>query len=101
MPKTVIYIAAAFLFVGVLPLPHGYYMLLRFVACAVFAWAAYITYEKKVEVLPWVFGILAIAFNPIVKIHFPREVWGVVDLCSGLFLLVTSNKIQSNEKQSA
>ena len=69
------------LFIGVLPLPYGYYMLLRFVACAVFVWAAFITYENNEEVLPWVFGILAIVFNPIIKIHFPKELWAVIDLC--------------------
>lgn len=100
MPKSVIYIAAGFLFVGVFPLPYGYYMLLRFIACAVFAWAAYITYEQNEDLLPWVFGILAIVFNPIIKIHFPKEVWAVVDFCSGVFLLLVSKKIQSNEKQS-
>lgn len=100
MPKIVLFIAAGMLFVGVLPLPYGYYMLLRFIACAVFAWAAHVTYEKNEEVLPWVFGILAIVFNPIIKIHFPKEVWAVVDFCSGLLLLLVSKKIISNEKQS-
>lgn len=99
MPKSALFIAAGMLFAGALPLPYGYYILLRFVACGVFAWAAYITYEKNEEVLPWVFGILAIVFNPIIKIHFPKEIWLVVDLCSGMFLLFMSKKI-SNDKQS-
>ena len=100
MPKAVIFIAAGMLFVGVLPLPYGYYMLLRFVACGVFAWAAFITYEKNEEVLPWVFGILAIVFNPLIKIHFPKEQWAVVDFSSGLLLLLVSKKLISNEQES-
>ena len=100
MPKAVLYIAAGMLFVGVLPLPYGYYMLLRFVVCGVFAWAAFITYENKEEVLPWVFGVLAIVFNPIIKIHFPKELWAIIDFCSGLFLLFVSKKIVSNEQKS-
>jgi len=100
MPKAVIFIAAGMLFVGVLPLPYGYYMLLRFVACGVFAWAACITYEKNEEVLPWVFGILALVFNPLIKIHFPKELWAVVDFSSGLLLLLVSKKLISNEQES-
>ncbi|WP_419588687.1 DUF6804 family protein [Thiolapillus sp.] len=29
MPKVILFIAAGMLFIGVLPLPYGYYMLLR------------------------------------------------------------------------
>ena len=83
---------------GAFPLPYGYYMLLRVVACGVFAWAAFITYEKNEEVLPWIFGILAILFNPIFKIHLPKELWAVVDVCSGILLLTVSKKLLGNEK---
>lgn len=99
MPRAVIFIAAGMLFIGVLPLPYGYYMLLRFVACGVFAWAAFITYEKNEEVLPWVFGILAVVFNPLIKIHFPKELWAVIDFCSGLFLLLISKSLLTNEQK--
>ena len=99
MPRVVIFIAAGMLFIGVLPLPYGYYMLLRLVACGVFAWAAFITYEKNEEVLPWVFGILAVVFNPLIKIHFPKELWAVIDFCSGLFLLLISKRLLTNEQK--
>lgn len=98
LPKPLIYIAATLLFLGALPLPYGYYMLLRFVACGAFAWAAFITYENNEEVLPWVFGILAVLFNPIFKTHLPKELWAVVDVCSGVFLLAVSKKLLGNER---
>lgn len=101
LPKPLIYIAAALLLLGALPLPYGYYTLLRLLACAVFAWAAFITYEKNEEVLPWVFGILAILFNPIFKIHLPKELWAVVDVCCGILLLAVSKKIAANENENA
>ena len=98
MPKPLIYIAASLLLLGASPLPYGYYMLLRFVACGVFVWAAFITYEKNEEVLPWVFGVLAVLFNPIFKIHLPKELWAVVDVCSGILLLAVSKKLLGNKK---
>lgn len=98
MPERLIYITTGLLFLGALPLPYGYYMLLRLVACGVFAWAAFITYERNEEILPWVFGILAMMFNPIFKIHFPKELWAVIDVCSGVFLLLASKKFTRQEE---
>jgi hypothetical protein len=97
MPKSVLFITAGMLFIGVFSLPYGYYTLLRIVACAVFTWAAFITYEKNNEdLLPWIFAILAIVFNPIIKIHLPKEVWALIDFCSGLFLILVRKRILSN-----
>lgn len=98
MPVAPIYIVSAMLFIGIAPLPYGYYMLLRLVACCVFAWAAYISFERNENVLPWIFIVLAIVFNPIIKIYFPKEMWAVIDFCSGLFLVLIRNKIQENDK---
>lgn len=98
MPVAVIYIAAAMLFLGAAPLPYGYYMLLRLVATGVFVWAAFIVYEHGHKSLPWVYGVLAILFNPLLKVHLPKEVWAVVDVGSGILLLVTSKKILARKK---
>lgn len=94
MPKIVIYITAGFLFFGILPLPYGYYTLLRIIVCGVFAWAAYISYEKNQTMLPWVFVLLALIFNPIIKVYLPKEVWAIINLFSGLLLILVSKKIQ-------
>ncbi len=94
MPVAVIYIAAGMLFVAVFPLPYGYYILLRLVATGVFAWAAYVAYTKQEKILPWVFGLLAFLFNPIIKVHLPKELWAVVDVGCGILLLAVKRKIE-------
>lgn len=96
MPTAVIYICAAMLFIGAASLPYGYYMLLRLVAFGVFAFAAYVAYEKKKTALPWVYGFMALVFNPIVKIHFPKEMWAIVDIAAGLLLLATAKAVRTN-----
>lgn len=96
MPVAVIYAAAAMLFLGAAPLPYGYYMLLRLVACGVFAFAAFIAFDRKHKVLPWVYGFMALVFNPIIKIHFPKEMWAVVDIASGILLLATAKAVKAN-----
>lgn len=96
MPVAVIYTCAAMLFIGAAPLPYGYYTLLRLVAFGVFAYAAYLTHEKKSKALPWVYGFIALVFNPVVKIHFPKEMWVVVDIAAGLLLLATAKQLKAN-----
>jgi hypothetical protein len=96
MPTAVIYICAAMLFVGATPLPDGYYMLLRLVACGVFTFATIVSFDRKHKTLPWVFGLLALLFNPIIKVHLPKEAWAFVDVAAAILLLVTAKAVRSN-----
>ena len=93
MPVAPIYIVSALLFLGAAPLPYGYYMLLRLAACGFFIWAAVITYEKKSQYLSWVFVLLALLFNPIIKVHFPKELWAAIDVAAAVFVLVVRKKL--------
>lgn len=94
MPAPVIYICAAMLFLGAAPLPYGYYTLLRLIMCGIFAFAAFVAHERKHEILPWVYGFIAVLFNPVVKIYLPKETWELVDIGAGILLLVTAKKIR-------
>lgn len=95
MPPIVIYIASALLALGAAPLPYGYYMFLRLVACGVFAFAAYISFTKRGRVLPYIYACLALLFNPIIKVHLPKEAWTVVDLASAALLLATAKHLRA------
>ena len=101
MPVIPIYIVSAMLFIGAAPLPYGYYMLLRLISCGFFVWAAIISHEKNNQYLPWVFGFLAMLFNPIIKIHLPKELWAVIDFGSAILILSVKSKIiESNGKST-
>ena len=101
MPIAGIYTCAAMLFVAVAPLPYGYYTLLRFVACGVFAFAAHWVARQNARVLPWVFGLLALTFNPIYKIHFPKEIWAMVDIASGILLLCMTKRLRAPSEHTS
>lgn len=96
MPPAVIYITAAMLFLGAAPLPYGYYMLLRLVACCVFVLASIIAFDRKSKALHWALGFMALVFNPIIKIHLPKEMWAAVDIVAGVLLLATAKAIKTN-----
>ena len=93
MPPAVAYIASALLALGAAPMPYGYYTLLRLVACAAFMWAAAASARLPARVLPCVYGVLALLFNPIIKVHLPKEAWAVVDIAAALFLAATAKRL--------
>jgi hypothetical protein len=93
MPQIVLYAVAGMLALGAAPLPYGYYTFLRLVACATFVFAAYVLFTKKAKALPFVFAALAVLFNPIIKVHLPKEVWAGVDVVCAVFLAATAHLI--------
>ncbi|OHC82118.1 MAG: hypothetical protein A2100_02375 [Sideroxydans sp. GWF2_59_14] len=68
----------------------AYYTALRFVAFAVFAWAAVIAYQKRYSALPWVFGLTAFVFNPFMPIYLTKGLWIFCDIGAALILVFTS-----------
>lgn len=85
--------------------PYGYYTLLRFVVCGVSAYGAYFSSEiimRKGWV--WIFGMIAILFNPIIPIHLDRDTWAIIDvvvagvLGVSLFLLKTESSESTEDE---
>jgi hypothetical protein len=78
---------AGMLLLAVLPLPYGYYTLLRLVVClaslihAAFGWQ----YLKPVA---FISGFLAILFNPLIPIHLDKEVWLVIDIAAAIYQFI-------------
>lgn len=60
--------------------PYGYYILLRWVCCGVFAYLAFKGYEQGQQGWVWVLGITAAVYNPIFRVHLTREIWSVVNV---------------------
>lgn len=81
-------IMAVALIACLLPMPYGYYSLVRFVAMAVFAFFAYTYYEKDKMPLVFTFGALALLFQPFFKIALGRGVWNAVDVIVAIFLII-------------
>ncbi len=65
-------------------LPYGYYQLLRIVVCGAAVWAAVACHARSWTVPMAVFGLVAILYNPLFKIHLEREVHSVVNVIVAL-----------------
>lgn len=61
---------------------YSYYILLRWVCCAVFAYLACHAADTAKRGCAWTLGVLALIYNPIIPVHLSREIWSVVNLVS-------------------
>jgi len=86
--KKHLYIALAVLLLLCLaPMPYGYFMLVRFVMMVACGWLAYRYYTMNKVAATWVFGVLALLFQPIYKIALGRMVWNVIDVIVAILMI--------------
>ena len=82
-------IVAGLLVLCLLPMPYGFYGLVRLLAAAGFAWWAYKYYQKEKMGIIVTFIALALLFQPFGKVALGREVWNLVDIAVAAFLAWT------------
>jgi hypothetical protein len=80
---------AAALLICLADMPYGYYQLVRFLAMIGFAYFAYSNYEKGNISMAFLCGLLALLFQPLLKISLGREIWNMVDVIVGIGILVS------------
>jgi hypothetical protein len=83
--------------IAVLPVPYGYFLLLRLVTTALFAWIALESHGRGQKNIPWIFGGLTLLFNPIIKVHFSREIWNAIDVLTAIFLFSIRSRITESD----
>ncbi len=85
IPYQALALTAALLFIAVAPLPYGYYAFVRIIVCGCAGVMCYHLWQDKDQgVWPWVWGMIAILFNPVISIYMTKEVWMVMDTAAGL-----------------
>jgi hypothetical protein len=67
--------------------PYGYYILLRFVTCPVLGFLAFFASTKESTTWTWLLGIMAIVYNPIIRVHLNRDVWSFINVATMVMLL--------------
>jgi len=81
-------IAALMLLGALLEWPYGYYIFLRWITCAIALFVAFTAYDWHKLWAMWLFGFIALLFNPLIPVHLSRQLWQPIDLiCSFLFVL--------------
>ena len=87
---------AAALLLCLLPMPYGYYTLIRFVVMVIFGCLAFNFYKKDKMSLFVLACSIAILFQPFFKLALGRIIWNVVDVIVAIVLILLwykNNKI--------
>ena len=96
--KLILIVPMIFLIVAPLyKFPYGLYILLRLIVFASSACVIYFSFKdtKELNVTVLIFGFIALLFNPFFPVHFPREVWMVLDFVTAFIYGYTFYKIKS------
>jgi hypothetical protein len=75
--------------------PYAYYQLLRWIVCGAAAYTVYLGLETDhngIDGIGWLMMvIIAILFNPIAPIYFPKETWSVLDLIAAVIFFASAS----------
>ena len=83
---------AVLMFGCLLDMPYGYYQLVRFIALIGFGVLAYQANQQSRQTEMFIYGALALLFQPFFIIALGRELWNIVDVIVGVGLLVSLAK---------
>ena len=97
--KAIQYLICIMLLWALMPFnPYGYFMLLRIV---VFTFAAFQTvrflHDSTTQPHGWIALGVALAYNPIIFMHFGRPLWGWINIITVVLILISPlspNKIE-------
>lgn len=78
---------AVLMILCLLPMPYGFYNLVRFISMIGFSLLAFCAYNSNRNVLAIVYGSLALMFQPFIKLLLGRDIWNVVDSAVAIFLI--------------
>ena len=82
-------ILAILMFICLADVPYGYFQFVRFAALVGFGLLAIAASNEDNQTEMFIYGALALLFQPFFKIALGREVWNVVDIIVGGGLLVS------------
>jgi hypothetical protein len=70
--------------------PYSYYTLLRWICCPIFAYSAIAAHEENRLPWVWIFGVLALLYNPLFRVHLDRSTWTGVNWATVAVLVVAA-----------
>lgn len=68
---------------------YGYYQLLRWVILGAGAYAAYLAYNSGKNLWTWIFGAIAVLFNPILPFYLSKDTWQFIDIIVAIIFFIS------------
>lgn len=76
------------LIICLLPMPYGFYSIVRLATCIIFGIWAYTFHIRQKKELAIIAGAIVILFQPFIRIPIDRFTWNIIDLILSISLLV-------------
>ena len=89
---------AALLLLCLLDMPYGFFVLVRFIATAAFCYFAFEEYQDGNKERMILFIILAVLFQPFMKISLGRVIWNIVDIVVAGYLIYLLFQVIKSKK---
>ena len=87
--KAFIYgVIAAILLLCLIDMPYGFFTFVRFIAAAAFCYFAYEAHSARNNYRMILFIVLAILFQPFIKIPIGRVIWNIIDVVVAIYLII-------------
>ena len=83
---------AAILLLCFIPMPYGFYTIVRIITTIVSIYLSLGYYSVGKKNLAITFGVIALLFQPLIKIALGREIWLIVDSIVAVLLLLLAFK---------
>lgn len=95
----VVTIAAVAVAIGLLPLPYGYYMLLRLFLCGVSLY--FLTQPIGVrDAEKWVLAGLVVLYNPIAPVELgSKPLWSIINIGTVVWFATLSRRVPSTARR--
>lgn len=90
-------VTAVLLMLALLELPYSYYTMLRLIVCLVFVHNVTRVVKDGSRQWVWLYGGIALLFNPLIPVHLDRVTWAIVDLGTACVSLVSIRHVQAKE----
>lgn len=95
MNKDIFWIAPiAAMGIGLFPMPYGYYFLSRLVVFVCAIYFAMQLNDQSDTTWVWIFGFLALLYNPFIPIHLgSKGLWVIVNIITVVMFLLKKDRI--------
>ena len=91
-------IATILLFAAIGKWPYDYYKIMRWVVCAAAVLIAFSGFRWRQFWATWLFGILAVMFNPLVPVHFSKATWQWIDSVAAVLFLISAAMVHKPKR---
>lgn len=77
--------------------PYAYFQFLRWIVCIIAIYDAYNAYHQKQTGWSWVFGVIAILFNPIASFYLSKFSWQGIDFVAAIIFFISIFNLKNHK----